>query len=407
MKKAIFLGLIVSFGVFLGVGNAQAWEGTNTVAVDNCVQVSNGVNITRFGSTYTLTNGVRNAGHGYRNYNLTCVSSKMYKVEWNNANAPAPVPALVLDTTKPVATLSVINKNTSGNQLYSANMQVRGTDASSAVNKIEVFISGAGYVGWYKTFSWVEIGSAKDVTKNFEIRNLKYNTTYSLYANVYDSAGNMQTVYLNNLTQNLTTQDTDYPTAILKITDKDFNANNYDLTMQVNGNDTTSPVTQIEVYGYGYNGTGWTKEFEWKDDNATSKNVTKTFSIGNLLYNTFYNFYAVIFDKSGKSTTINLADVKELDTPKTCDTTANFDAVYALCPNQTLLHNPSNTLLKNVYVGSNSLILQVNANKFNHIYFSTFGEEKTIPGLGGMNAIKVKFNGYNNQGTAFVEITQL
>ncbi|MBI2436188.1 MAG: hypothetical protein HYV41_00350, partial [Candidatus Magasanikbacteria bacterium] len=102
MKKALFLGLIISCGVFLGVGSVQAWEGSNTVPVDNCVQVSNVVSITRFGSTYTLTNGIRDAGHGLRNYNLTCVSNTMYKVEWNTISAPAPIQ----DTTKPVATLS-------------------------------------------------------------------------------------------------------------------------------------------------------------------------------------------------------------------------------------------------------------------------------------------------------------
>ena len=72
----LFLVMFVSPLVFAEQG------GSNIVAVDACQEVANGVTVNRSGSTHTLTNGCRDAGHGERQYTLTCVSDTKYRVSW-------------------------------------------------------------------------------------------------------------------------------------------------------------------------------------------------------------------------------------------------------------------------------------------------------------------------------------
>ncbi|MBI2436851.1 MAG: hypothetical protein HYV41_03875 [Candidatus Magasanikbacteria bacterium] len=326
---------------------------------------------------------------------MTCVSNTMYKVEWNTISAPAPIQ----DTTKPVATLSLINKNLTSNQVYSANIQVSGTDASSAVNKIEVFISEQGYAGWYKTFSWSELTSAKHVTKNFEIKNLKYNTTYSLYANVYDSAGNVQTVYLSSLRHDSVVYvDTDNPIATLNVEHKNLKTNNFDLTMKVGGSDASSPVTRMEVYsyGYGYNG----QVFAWDDQNSNAKQVSKAFTLSNLIYNKLYNFYAKVFDKTGKSSVTHLTNVSAPALMPTCASTISGYGYYTLCPNQLVTY--AGMSFTNIYASSNLLIVKINNSQY--LNFS-LGEEKVLTGANGVQ-VKVKFNSVDQQQNASIIISQ-
>jgi plastocyanin len=70
-------------------------NGTNYVQVSSCLQSGSNIWISRnFATPYMLTSGVRDAGHGLRNYTLNCVSPTMYKVQWTKANStvqPSPV----------------------------------------------------------------------------------------------------------------------------------------------------------------------------------------------------------------------------------------------------------------------------------------------------------------------------
>ena len=62
---------------------AGASYGYNSVKVEKCVGLANGVNITRFGNSYSLINGCKDAGHGKRNYTYTCNYAGGYGYGYN------------------------------------------------------------------------------------------------------------------------------------------------------------------------------------------------------------------------------------------------------------------------------------------------------------------------------------
>jgi hypothetical protein len=394
MKKTLFLGLIISFGAFLVVGETLAWEGTNTVPVTKCVQLNNGVSITRFGSTYTLGNGVRNAGHGYRNYNLTCVSSTMYKVEWNKANAPAPVQ----DTEKPSVSVVLKNRNLKTSS-FDATFEIAGSDRLSPVVQVYSFVFDvSGNTVSTNVLDWNNQNSTqKSVAKTLTLNNLKYNTTYYIYGYAVDSKGNLNVdVYTLNQAQ---TQDANDPIATLNVEHKNLKPNAFDLTMKVGGSDASSPVTRMEVhsYGYGYNG----EVFAWDDQNASAKQVSKTFTLTNLVYNKFYNYYAKVFDKTGRSSITYLTNVSAASLMPTCNTTISGYGYYTLCLNQTATYN-SNLKVTNIYAANSSLILKVNESSY--VTFS-LGEEKIVEGPYGVK-VRVKFNSLDQQQNASIIISQ-
>lgn len=90
----VVLASMASVSNVFAVAGTTPKSGTNYVSVDSCEQKSNGVMVGKFGGTpYFLSNGVRDAGHGLRNYKLTCTSNKQYKVEWTDMNI-VPLPPL-------------------------------------------------------------------------------------------------------------------------------------------------------------------------------------------------------------------------------------------------------------------------------------------------------------------------
>lgn len=102
-------GLFLALGFLLPV-STEAASGTNYVNVVACEQVGADVKLTNFNKTYILTSSCRNAGHGLRQYKLTCVDknnqpaavSTRYKVEWADVNSCA----APKDTVAPVITLN-------------------------------------------------------------------------------------------------------------------------------------------------------------------------------------------------------------------------------------------------------------------------------------------------------------
>ncbi|MFA6427102.1 MAG: hypothetical protein WCW16_01495 [Candidatus Magasanikbacteria bacterium] len=83
MKKLIssiaLLGIIAVLAPQVSLG-----ANSNNVNVDSCRNVEDGIMVRRFGNAneYVLKNGVRDAGHGLREYRLSCVTSTQYKVKW-------------------------------------------------------------------------------------------------------------------------------------------------------------------------------------------------------------------------------------------------------------------------------------------------------------------------------------
>ncbi|MBT3539321.1 hypothetical protein HN481_04315 [Candidatus Parcubacteria bacterium] len=81
---AMLVGLMPNV---VGAANTPS-QGSNRVSVDSCRNVSNGIKVRRFGNSneYKLSNGVRDAGHGLRDYKLNCTSNTQYKVSWKDAS---------------------------------------------------------------------------------------------------------------------------------------------------------------------------------------------------------------------------------------------------------------------------------------------------------------------------------
>lgn len=101
-KLAIFAVVLAGFLTATAVSAANI----NYVNVDSCTKVGNDIRIKRGGKSSLLTSTCRDAGHGYRNYNLTCVSSKQYKVAWTTCSAPTNN-----DNTAPTVSLSINKTN--------------------------------------------------------------------------------------------------------------------------------------------------------------------------------------------------------------------------------------------------------------------------------------------------------
>lgn len=99
--------------------NYSPGTGQNLVPVQHCQQVGKDVRIIRNNQTYILSSACRNAGHGLRDYTLTCSGTKKYLVTWKNCNStvpaatpkpkptPAPTPAPIPQpNSKPIITVS-------------------------------------------------------------------------------------------------------------------------------------------------------------------------------------------------------------------------------------------------------------------------------------------------------------
>ena len=91
LKKILLSGLVLA-GVFAVGYVVLAADGSNYVDVNSCTQVGKDIRINRGGQNYTLTSSCRDAGHGYRDYQMTCVSNKQYKVEWTEGCTPVKPP---------------------------------------------------------------------------------------------------------------------------------------------------------------------------------------------------------------------------------------------------------------------------------------------------------------------------
>ena len=78
--------------------------GTNKVSVYSCTQVGNDIKIRRSSSEseYVLTSTCRDAGHGMRQYSMSCNSNKEYKVSWTECGSiPQPqVPDYIFESLK-------------------------------------------------------------------------------------------------------------------------------------------------------------------------------------------------------------------------------------------------------------------------------------------------------------------
>lgn len=143
MKKLLVFGTLSLIGVTIVFTSVFAADGTSTTKVDNCAGLTNGIQITRSGRSSTLTDGCRNAGHGMRNYIMTCVSAKLYRTSWKEncavvtttTTTPTPIPAS--STTVPILSL-VLSKN-NGNGKVTANISVTNAASVGGISRIDIY----------------------------------------------------------------------------------------------------------------------------------------------------------------------------------------------------------------------------------------------------------------------------
>mgnify|MGYP001612707282 CR=1 FL=1 len=83
--------LAIAMLTILAVGGAGYAAGTsyssNLVKVEKCIQLANGISITRsginFGNPYNLMNGCKDTGHGKRDYTFSCKYTGGYGYGYN------------------------------------------------------------------------------------------------------------------------------------------------------------------------------------------------------------------------------------------------------------------------------------------------------------------------------------
>lgn len=173
-KKLLILSVFVLLaGLALPAGWALAASGTTFVDVVSCESVAGGVRIGRGGAVYVLTNGVRDAGHGLRNYSLTCVSPTRYRVIWSDVAAPQ------TDTIAP-------NVSVSSNQTFYTDDQMvkvipRATD-NVAVTRLELFRDGVLVKAE---------NNVGDFLYSVPANQLPLSRNITFFARAFDAAGHM------------------------------------------------------------------------------------------------------------------------------------------------------------------------------------------------------------------------
>lgn len=289
--------------------------GSNLVPVYSCTQVGNNVKIRRVASDseYVLNSSCRDAGHGLREYKLTCTSGSQYRVEWKSCGGNSnPNPSPVVDNQGPVVsvTASPISNTISNNQ-YSYQVNVSAQDAVSNIKGILITVrnqaTGSVVQNWWldnrNGLSAAEVGfGSATVNRSTSKTGLQVGIRYTVMARAYDVQGNSTLitapaqVYVADandsvkptITANVTYTAAWYPgNSVQKVTP----------TLSARATD-TNLVTKITLY---YNTTQAGESY------SVLKTCNTNTTVANCAYS-FYdpahgNFYAVAWDEAGNSAT--------------------------------------------------------------------------------------------------------
>ena len=158
---------LLSLVVGLTAAEARAPKsGVNYVNVNSCEQVGLDIKISRGGGAkYVLNSTVRDAGHGLRDYKLTCVNSRRYRVEWREIFTTPPAPAPVTTnismtddmftpkniTVRAGTTIKWVNNGVHPHTVTAED----GTFDSGTINSAGIYsrtFSSAGYYPYYCRF---------------------------------------------------------------------------------------------------------------------------------------------------------------------------------------------------------------------------------------------------------------
>ncbi|KKW42311.1 MAG: hypothetical protein UY92_C0008G0007 [Candidatus Magasanikbacteria bacterium GW2011_GWA2_56_11] len=168
------------------VSSAPA-TGSNLVNVTACTQVGKDIRVRRgTGPERLLTSACRDAGHGLRDYTLTCVSPTQYLVSWKSCSSLPTTP----DTNLPSGSITLVKSDKSGTGTI-LTLRVTGTDATSAIKKVIVSMQGGSFAVFtpIRTFTYTSSAN-QTVTETFTTPVLAAGQTFSFQAQVWDAAGN-------------------------------------------------------------------------------------------------------------------------------------------------------------------------------------------------------------------------
>jgi hypothetical protein len=226
LKKILLSGLVLA-GVFAVGYVVLAADGSNYVDVNSCTQVGKDIRINRGGQNYTLTSSCRDAGHGYRDYQMTCVSNKQYKVEWTEGCTPVKPPT-PKDTEAPKVIFGQLNSTYQINETM--NVYVSATD-NTKVTRLVLYRDG------------VKVKETNTASMSYAFSTNKVGVV-NFYAYAYDAAGNvgyksLSTTAVNNV-------DTIAPIVTLT-TDKKSYVEGDTAYVTASATDNVK-VTRIEIY---------------------------------------------------------------------------------------------------------------------------------------------------------------
>ncbi len=276
---------------------------SNDVSVANCEQVGSDIRIRRSAGDQSsiLTSACRDAGHGLRQYTMTCVSPTKYRVSWTDCSTPTPAPA---DTQAPTVTVSANAVASSLNgSWYKYDVTVSAQDSVSNIKGVEVTVKGPDnqvvQSWWVDGRNAASNGSfgTKSITRSVTRGWLQTNKQYTITAKAYDAASNSATsaattVYLSG--------DTVAPTIGVDVT---YNAQWYPgnsakrmvPTLVVRAND-NQRVSKITIY---YNNIGLSEGYgELRTCNVSGTSAACSHTFSDM---TRGNFYATAWDEAGNA----------------------------------------------------------------------------------------------------------
>lgn len=198
MKKIFAYGvaLVVALGGPL-LAQAVTVNSSNEVSVSSCEQVGADIRIRRAAGEQStlLTSACRDAGHGLRQYTMTCVSPTKYRVSWADCANPAPA-----DTQGPAVTVSAKALSGSLNgSWYKYEVTVSAQDSTSNIKGVEVTVKGPDNQvvhSWWvdgRTASANGSFDTKSITRTVTRGWLQTNKQYTVTARAYDALGNNTT----------------------------------------------------------------------------------------------------------------------------------------------------------------------------------------------------------------------
>ncbi len=213
-KLALYSGIliIVALGVLVSSPTKAVVvenRGSNIVSVYSCQQVGRDIKIRRASrdSEYVLTSSCRDAGHGMRDYVLTCTSNKQYRVAWRNcagtttSTTPSNPSTIPVDRVAPTVTITAtpVTSTLSATGYYTYEVHVSADDATSNIRAVLIRVQNLNnstvqswWVNNISSSSRTDLG-AKSLSQTYRKMSLKTGISYRVSATAYDTAGNEAT----------------------------------------------------------------------------------------------------------------------------------------------------------------------------------------------------------------------